>query len=275
MQHDELYRYQVRELKEYAMFMMDPRGTVISWNAGVESLFGYPEADWLGKHGSIIFTPAEKAEEIFKTEMENARRYGFSTDIRWHLKKDKTQFFANGFMNLVTDDKGEVLGFAKIVSDETVRKQLQDSLTESNSALEQFAYAASHDLQEPLRTMATYSELLKQKYIGKLDPEAEQLLSFIVNAAARMKSLVGDLLEYAYNATELDRPISVALDEDLETAITHLSQAITESGAVVTHDALPCLAVDRGRMVRLFQNLVGNALKYRKPGRGAPRARHC
>lgn len=264
MQPDDLYRFQVRELEEYAMFMIDPHGNLLTWNAGVQSLLGYSEEEWLGRHGSIIFTPVEKAEEIFETEMRNAREHGFSTDIRWHVRKDKSEFFANGFMNLVKDDDGKIVGFAKIVSDETTRKHLSDSLTESNSALEQFAYIASHDLQEPLRTIGSFSQLLKKKYAGKLDQEAEQYLSFLVSAAERMRLLVADLLAYAQNATEVDRPLSVSLDEDLETAITHLSHAIHESGALVTHDALPTLPVDRGRMVRLFQNLVGNALKYRK-----------
>ena len=88
----------------------------------------------------------------------------------------------------------------------------------------------------------------------------------IVSAAGRMATLVRDLLAYARLATEIERPSSVALDEDLETAITQLDGAIKESGASVTHDPLPTLAVDRGQMVRLFQNLIGNAIKYRKPG---------
>ena len=265
MKPEDFYRYQVRDLQDYAMFMIDPHGTLLSWNAGVEKLFGYAEAEWLGKHGSVIFTPPEKAEDVFESEMQKARETGSATDIRWHMRKDGTEFFADGFMNLIKDENGEVLGFAKIVSDETARKQLQDSLTESNAALEQFAYVASHDLQEPLRTMKTFSQLLTEKYAGNLDPETEQILSFIVNSASRMIILVGDLLAYARIATEAERPVSVALDEDLEAAISHLSQAIAESKATVTHDPMPTLPVDRGQMVRLFQNLVGNALKYRRP----------
>jgi light-regulated signal transduction histidine kinase (bacteriophytochrome) len=168
-------------------------------------------------------------------------------------------------MNLVKGNDGEIIGFAKVLSDETARKQLQDSLTESNAALEQFAYVASHDLQEPLRTISAFSQLFSEKYGGELGPEADQILTFIGTAAGRMRMLVEDLLTFAKTATEVDRPVSVALDEDLEAALTHLAQAITESGATVTHDALPTVQADRGQMVRLFQNLVGNALKYRKP----------
>ena len=261
----DLYRMQVRELRDYAMFMLDPQGILVSWNAGVEHLLGYSEQEWIGQHASMIFTPADKAVEVCESEMRTAQETGCATDIRWHRHKDGTEFFANGFMNPLRDGQGVLIGYAKIMSDETARKQLQDSLTESNTALEQFAYVASHDLQEPLRTMSIYAQLLTHKYVGKLDAEADQHLAFIVGASARMSALVQDLLAYARLTTEEDRPSSIALDEDLEAALTHLAQAIEESGARVTHEPMPTLQVDRGQMVRLFQNLVGNAVKYRKP----------
>lgn len=261
----DLYRYQVREITEYAMFTLDPDGILQSWNAGVERLLGYSEQEWIGQPASIIFTPAEKAMEVCEAEMRKALESGSATDIRWHRRKDGTEFFANGFMNVIRDDSGALLGYIKIMSDETARKQLQDSLSESNAALEQFAYVASHDLQEPLRTMSNFAQLLIKKYKGKFDDDADRYLGFIVGASQRMSVLIQDLLEYARATTEEERPSSVALDEDLEAALTHLTQAIEESGASITHDPMPTIEVDRGQMVRLFQNLIGNALKYRKP----------
>ncbi len=264
LQAADLYRMQVRELRTYAMFMLDPDGIITSWNAGVEQLLGYSEVEWIGQQASIIFTPAEKAVEVCESEMQLARQSGCATDIRWHRHKNGTDFFANGFMNALYDEQGRLIGYAKIMSDETTRKQLQDALTESNTALEQFAYAASHDLQEPLRTMRSYAQLLTSEYKGRLDAEADQFLGFIVTAAARMGLLINDLLAYARLTTEVERPVSVALDEDLEAALTHLDGVIKESGATVTHDPMPTLPVDRGQMVRLFQNLIGNAVKYCK-----------
>jgi PAS domain S-box-containing protein len=266
----DLYRYQVREISEYAMFTLDPEGILQSWNAGVERLLGYSEQEWVGQPASIIFTPAEKAMEVCEAEMRKALESGSATDIRWHRRKDGTEFFANGFMNAIRDESGALLGYVKIMSDETARKQLQDSLSESNAALEQFAYVASHDLQEPLRTMSNFAQLLIKKYMGKFDDDADRYLGFIVGASQRMSALIQDLLEYARATTEEERPASVALDEDLEAALTHLTQAIEESGASITHDPMPTIEVDRGQMVRLFQNLIGNALKYRKPDQ-APR----
>ena len=265
LQAADLYRMQVRELRNYAMFMLDPDGIITSWNAGVEHLLGYAEKEWIGQHASVIFTPEEKAVEVCESEMQLARESGSATDIRWHRHKNGSEFFANGFMNALHDERGSLIGYAKIMSDETSRKQLQDSLTESNTALKQFAYVASHDLQEPLRTMTAFAQLLASKYRGKLDEEAEKYLDFIVKGAIRMGNLIQDLLAYARLTTEHERPTSIALDEDLEAALTHLDQAIIESGASVTHDPMPTLPVDRGQMVRLFQNLIGNAVKYRKP----------
>lgn len=263
LSHAELYRVQVREAVDYAMFMADPEGFLISWNAGVQKILGYSESEWIGQHASIIFTPADKAQEVCESEMTLALESGSATDIRWHRRKDGSELFAHGSMTAVWDEDGNHLGFSKILSDETAHKNIQDALTESNSALEQFSYAVSHDLQEPLRTTSAYAQLLSLRYKDKLDEDADQFLRFIVDGATRMSALIQDLLAFAKVTAEEQRPISVALDEDLEAALTHLQQATEESQGTITHDPLPTLPVDRGQMVRLFQNLIGNALKYR------------
>ena len=262
----DLYRIQVRDLRGYAMFTLDAQGIILTWNSGVESLLGYAEQEWVGQHACMIFVPEDACREVCEAEMRTSEENGFAADIRWHRRKDGSQLFANGFMNAVRDDAGTLIGFTKILSDETARKQLQDSLTESNAALEQFAYVASHDLQEPLRTMGVYAQLLAKQYKGKLDADADMFIDHIVTASKRMSTQVKDLLTYARTATEIGRPSSIALDEDLEAAISQLTQAIEESGATITHDPLPTMQVDRGQMVRLFQNLVSNALKYRHHG---------
>ena len=266
MSETELYRLQVRELTQYAMFILDPQGTLMSWNAGVERILGYSEEEWIGQHASIIFTPEDQGREICASEMKMAAEAGSSADIRWHLRKDRSELFGNGCMTPIRSPDGTLLGFTKIFSDETNAKALQDTLTESNAALEQFAYVASHDLQEPLRTITSFSQLLARRYRAQLDAEANQFLDFIAGGAARMSALIADLLAYARARTELDRPSSYSLDQDVETAISFLDVAIKESGAVVTHDPLPEIQADQGQIVRLFQNLIGNAIKYRKAG---------
>ena len=262
---EDLLKFQVRDASQYAMFVLDPAGTILSWNAGVKHLLGYSEEEWVGQHASIIFTPAARGRELCSAEIDTAARTGCSSDVRWHVRRDGTELFAHGYMSALRESDGSLVGFSKILSDETKNKELQDALTESNMALEQFAYVASHDLQEPLRTIAAYAELLARRYKGQLDAEAESFLDLIVGGAKRMNALVQDLLTYARVKTEVDRPSSFSLDKDLETALSGLHQSIEENGAVVTHDPLPEIQVDQGQMVRLFQNLVGNALKYRRP----------
>lgn len=261
----ELYRFQVREATQYAMFVLDSAGILLTWNTGVQHILGYSEQEWVGQHASLIFTPADQAYEVCAAEMKLAAESGYSSDTRWHRRIDGSELFANGVMRAIRGSEGALVGYAKILSDETANKQLQDALTESNMALEQFAYVASHDLQEPLRTVSAYAELLTRRYKQQLDGEPEHFLDLIVKGARRMSALVQDLLDYARVKTEIDRPSSYSLDQDFETALTQLQQRIEESKAVVTHDPLPEIQADQGQMVRLFQNLVANALKYRKP----------
>ncbi|MBC8167850.1 MAG: PAS domain S-box protein [Bryobacteraceae bacterium] len=259
------YRFQVVQATQYAMFILDTEGIILSWNAGVQNILGYSEEEWLGKHASFIFTPADQAYDICAAEMKLAGEKEHSADIRWHLRSDGTHLFAHGFMTAVRAPDGTLLGYSKILTDETKNKQLQDALTESNMALEQFAYVASHDLQEPLRTISAFAELLNRRYKDKLDAEAVGFLDLIVKGAKRMGTLIQDLLAYARVTTEVDRPSSYSLDENLETALSQLRGLIEETQATVTHDPLPMIQADQGQMVRLFQNLVGNALKYRNP----------
>jgi PAS domain S-box-containing protein len=138
-----------------------------------------------------------------------------------------------------------------------------EDLKRSNSELAQFAYVASHDLQEPLRMVSSYTQLLARRYGDKLDGDAREFMAFVVDGAARMKQLIEDLLAYSRVGTRGRELKPVATEAPLRRAILNLKSAIDESSAAVTFDALPTLEADEMQLAQLFQNLIGNALKFR------------
>ncbi len=138
-----------------------------------------------------------------------------------------------------------------------------EELARSNRDLEQFAYVASHDLQEPLRMVATYTQLLAEKYGGKLDEKAEKYIVYAVDGALRMQTLIRDLLEFSRigrHGTELQTVDCKAI---IEKVTRNLQAAIQESGAVICYDDLPTLLADESQLLQVFQNLIGNAIKFR------------
>lgn len=141
-------------------------------------------------------------------------------------------------------------------------QKLSRELERSNKELEQFAHVASHDLQEPLRAVASYVGILGQKYKGRLDADADEYISFAVEGAARMQEMIHDLLEYSQAGTRKEPFQPVDINQALNQAIDSLSFAIKESDATVTYDRLPVITADASQIQHLFQNLLGNAVKF-------------
>jgi light-regulated signal transduction histidine kinase (bacteriophytochrome) len=135
-------------------------------------------------------------------------------------------------------------------------------LARSNAELERFAYLASHDLQEPLRMVMSYTQLLASRYAGRLDADADEFIAFAVEGVKRMGALIQDLLTYS-QVGEASRHETTDLGEVLPDVLANLRRSIEESGAVVTSDPLPTVPAPRANMLHLFQNLIGNALKFR------------
>ncbi|HEX7765262.1 MAG TPA: ATP-binding protein, partial [Nitrospira sp.] len=153
-----------------------------------------------------------------------------------------------------------------------VQQSLEESnaeLARSNADLQQFAYVASHDLQEPLRMIASYTQLLARRYKGKLDSDADDFIGYAVDGANRMQKLINDLLAYSRVTTQGKVFEQVDCNQILEDVLSNLRIAIEENRAVVTHDALPVVTADGGQLGQLFQNLIGNAIKFH--GKEPPR----
>ena len=176
------------------------------------------------------------------------------------------------------NERGEITGAINCFVDVTERKRADAELRRLNADLKQFSYAASHDLQEPLRMVMSYTQLLAREYKGRLDGKADLFIARAVDGAKRMEALLRDLREYwSVNEQKAENLVPVDCGRVLEKALAYLEMPVRESDAVVTHDSLPTVTAEEFPLTLLFQNLIGNAIKYRRqdqPPRIRVTARH-
>ncbi len=182
----------------------------------------------------------------------------------------------NGFSHISAkalvekDSQGKAVKMSGVCFDITEMKKgaekalfnLNEDLVRSNRELEQFAYVASHDLQEPLRMVSSFTQLLAHRYKDKLDDDANEFIQFAVDGAQRMQTLINDLLEYSRVETRGKNPVILDMNIILGQAISNLSIKIKEKNALITNDELPVVTADGGQMLQLFQNLISNAIKF-------------
>ena len=393
---EERYRMLLDGVQNYAIFMMDPRGQIVSGNAGAERIKGYTGDQIIGRNFSCFFLPEDiergRPEQILRMIAASGRH----EEQLMRVRRDGTRYLASVTLTALRDAAGNLRGIAEIshdLSDITERKQTEEKyrtlfnsidegyctievlfdesdkpidyrflelnpsfvkqtgiqnalgkrireiaplheeywfeiygkialtgeparfehfaaqlhrwfdvyafrvgtpregkvsvlfrditkrkeaealllqkveeLNRSNKELGQFAYVASHDLQEPLRMVASYTQLLSRRYKGKLDSDADEFIAFAADGASRMQRLIQDLLTYSRVGTKEKDLRDTSSEETLQQALVNLRGAIEESGAVVTHDPLPTVLADEMQLIQLFQNLVGNAIKYQNPG---------
>jgi PAS domain S-box-containing protein len=257
-----------------AMVVVDQSGKIVLLNVQAEKQFGYRRDELLGQKVTNII-PEGFAEQLIADALrsaEDALAQQIGTGIELYgLRKDGSGFPIEIMLSPLKSAEGVLVTAA--IRDITTRKiaeayllQKVEELNRSNEELGQFAYIASHDLQEPLRMVASYTQLLSKRYKGKLDVDADEFILFAVDGANRMQRLIQDLLTYSRVGTKGEDLLETSSEEALQQALINLRSSIEVSNALVTHDPLPTVAADEMQLVQLFQNLVGNAIKYQKPG---------
>jgi PAS domain S-box-containing protein len=256
------------------MVVVNQSGEIVLLNAQAEKQFGYQRDELQGQIVKSII-PHGFAERLIadgtRTAAEAlAQQIGTGIELTGR-RKDGSEFPIEIMLSPL-DSAGGILVTAAI-RDITIRKQAEadlvqkiDELNRSNEELEQFAYVASHDLQEPLRMVASYTQLLSRRYKGKLDSDADEFISFAVDGARRMQRLIQDLLSFSRVGKRGLELVDISSDRALKQALKNLTAVIEERGALVTHGPLPAVKADEVQLVQLFQNLVGNAIKYQGPG---------
>jgi PAS domain S-box-containing protein len=253
-------------------------GRFMRVNRQLCEILRYREDELIGRSVKEVSHPEDRdVTDAQRLRVHAGERESVRFEKRY-LRKDGSTVWVSLGVALVRGDGGAPLYEIAMFDDITERKQAEAALHEaheelkrSNSELEQFAYVASHDLQEPLRMVSSYTQLLGRRYGEKFDADAKEFMGYIVDGAARMKQLIEDLLAYSRVGTKGKDFKPVELDRALRRALGNLKAAIDESGAAVTHDPLPTLPADEAQLAQLFQNLIGNALKFR--AEAAPRIR--
>jgi len=249
--------------------MFDPEGRVISWNNGAQRIKGYRAEEIIGQHYSRFYLPEDVRNGDPNFNLTEAARNGHFECEGWRVRKDGSRFRADVVITALRDKTGQLTGFGNIVRDITERKESEENLKiakelrRTNDQLEQFAYVASHDLQEPLRMVASFTQLLAKRYKGQLDADADEFIAYAVDGCNRMQALIRGLLAYSRSGSDSPTLQEISSEHSLNEALAGLRSTIDESGAIVTHDPLPAITVDGTQLIQVFQNLVGNAIKYR------------
>jgi PAS domain S-box-containing protein len=257
-----------------AMVVVNQAGKIVLLNLQAETQFGYRRDELLGQKMSNIvpsgFPERLVADSLRSAEDALAQQIGTGIELTAR-RKDGSEFPIEIMLSPLKSADGVLVTAA--IRDITARKNSEAQLLEkvrelnrSNEELQQFAYIASHDLQEPLRMVASYTALLARRYKGKLDSDADDFIAFAVDGASRMQLLIRDLLAYSRVGSKGKELVDTSSAEALQHAIHNLRGAIEGSSALVTHDALPSVMADEMQLTQLFQNLVGNAIKYRRAG---------
>ncbi len=258
------------ESSDDAILSKDLDGYIQSWNRGAQRIFGYTADEVIGKHISMLAAP-ESIDEI--PEILARLRRGERVD-HYQTKrktKDGRTLTVSLTISPVQDASGKIVGISKVARDVTdlVRsaeelRAANEALKLANADLEQFAYSASHDLQEPLRTISAYTSLLRRKFEGQLGPEGDEYIQYTLDGTKRMHQLLNDILAFtrASNVAEgesQDSDASVVLAEVLE----DLNKLVAETNAAVTCGDLPCVRIPHVHLQQIFQNLITNAIRYR------------
>ena len=264
--------HQIIETALDAFIEMDSEGLITDWNAQAETTFGWSCSEAIGQTLSQMIIPDRYREAHTKgLRLFLATGEGPVLNKRIEivaLHRDGTEFPIE--LAIAAMRWGERRLFSAFVRDVTQQKRAQEELARkveelarSNAELEQFAYVASHDLQEPLRMVASYTQLLAQRYKGKLDADADEFIGFAVGGATRMQQLIQDLLSYSRVTTKGQSFQLIDTKAACDNALRNLQGSIKDSNAVVRVGPLPIVLADARQLTQLFQNLIGNAVKYR------------
>ncbi|HEX3014491.1 MAG TPA: PAS domain S-box protein, partial [Methanobacterium sp.] len=246
---------------------------IVSCNQAAVNIYGASSSEELiGLNALELVDPKDRETLIKATKTALLEKRSVTLEINSINIVTKEVFPVEISGNVIRDAEGNPIGFVAITKDiserrsaERERETLIGELERSNQELQQFAYIASHDLQEPLRTISSFTQLLARRYKGQIDKDADEFIGFIVDGTNRMQAMIKDLLKYSRVQTRGEEFKPTDVQNALDQALFNLKVTIEENNAEITHDNLPVVIADEKQLIQLFQNLIGNAIKFKKP----------
>ncbi|MCA9633195.1 MAG: PAS domain S-box protein [Myxococcales bacterium] len=256
-----------------AIITIDDAGQVVEFNAAAQTLFGYSMSEAVGRELAELVIPEEE-RAAHRAGLAHQRAGGKSRILGRRVelvaqRKGGSRFPVEAsIVRLAGTDPPLFTAFVRDLTElkrakEDLRRIITD-LTRSNSDLEQFAYVASHDLQEPLRMVSAYMDLLQRDYAGQLDERAQRFIQYATTGGKRMKELIDDLLAYSRIEAHAVKPTACDCGEIVDIATQNLKRLVDDSAGKVTWSDLPSVDAEAGQLLQLFQNLIGNGLKFRR-----------
>lgn len=282
---EERLRLFIEAVPDYALFMMDPQGHIISWNAGAQKIKGYSADEIIGRDYAIFFTPEDQQAGLPDRILRTAAERGVFNGEGWRRRKDGSLFFADVELTALRDAGGRLRGFGKVTRDVTERRQAEQEihklnadlerrieertaqLREINLELEAFAYSISHDLRAPLRAVQGFAQALLEDYGEKLEPTGQEFARRLVAAAADLDRLILDLLEYSRLSRDEVKLEDVPVESAIKAAVAAMAEQVSRSGARIEVSPTPCaVRANAAVLNQILTNLIGNAIKFIAPG---------
>lgn len=260
---EQSFRLLIKSVKDYAIYMLDTKGNVMSWNDGAENIKGYQASEIVGKHFSCFYIKEDKETDKPKESLEIAKLEGHFQSEGWRVRKNGSKFWANITISTIKNDDGNLVGFAKITRDMTEPMQLQESLKRSEmmSALGSLVAGVAHEVRNPLFSMSATLDAFEESFPNH--PEYKEYLDILHSELNRLTNLMKDLLEYG-------KPSNQELSKDsiepvILEAIKTCGQISRERKVKIEcqiEKNLPSILLDETRLVQVFQNLLDNAINH-------------
>jgi PAS domain S-box-containing protein len=265
----EMYQQMVDVVQDYAILLMDINGNILNWNKGAEKINGYKDFEIVGKNFGIFYSSEDQENGLPQELINLAIKEGRARHEGYRIRKDGTRFWGNVVITPLHDSSENVIGFSKVTRDLSEKKIAEEKLQiyaqeleVQNKELENFAFVASHDLQEPLRKIQVFTNMLQKNLQN--ESETERFIEKIISSAKRMSELVESILRYSRISNAMTDARAVDLNKIFAEIKTDFEILIHEKAAGITCDKLPVINAVPAQMQQLFSNLLSNALKFTK-----------